>query len=278
MTTDITPTIQNILRQAGTALGSRLEAEILLAHVLGKDRGWLYAYATSTPDEQIRLAFADLLERRQAGEPIAYLSGKREFFGRDFLVNCDVLIPRPETEHLVEQALALVLPMDAKVVDVGTGSGCIALTLAAERPAWHVMAVDLCPKALAVARRNRDLLRLDKVEIRQGDLLDGLSSASFDLIVSNPPYVADGDPHLNRGDLCFEPSIALSCGENGLALIARLARQASSALRSGGWLVVEHGHEQGEQVGKLFAQAGFQQVESCRDLAGLPRVSLGQLP
>lgn len=275
---DIAPTIQNILRQAGTALNSRLEAEILLAHVLGKDRGWLYAYASSTPDQPFRLAFAELLERRQAGEPVAYLIGKREFFGRDFLVNSDVLIPRPETEHLVEQALALALPLDAKVVDVGTGSGCIALTLAAERPDWRVTAVDLCPRALAVARRNRDLLGLGKVELRQGDLLDGLPAGSFDLIVSNPPYVADGDPHLSQGDLRFEPSIALRCGENGLALVARLARQASSALTSGGWLVVEHGHEQGEQVGELLAQAGFQRIENCRDLAGLPRVSLGQLP
>lgn len=275
---DIAPTIQNILRQAGTALNSRLEAEILLAHVLGKDRGWLYAYASSTPDEPSRLAFAELLERRQAGEPVAYLIGKREFFGRDFLVNSDVLIPRPETEHLVEQALALALPLDAKVVDVGTGSGCIALTLAAERSDWRVTAVDLCPRALAVARRNRDLLGLGKVELRQGDLLDGVPAGSFDLIVSNPPYVADGDPHLSQGDLRFEPSIALRCGENGLALVARLARQASSALTSGGWLVVEHGHEQGEQVGELLAQAGFQRIENCRDLAGLPRVSLGQLP
>ncbi len=266
------------LRRAATELGSRLEAEILLAHALHKNRAWLYAH----PDQMLEASHAatlkNLVERRCAGEPVAYLIGMREFYGREFLVTPDVLIPRPETEHLVERALDLHLPSTARVVDVGTGSGCIGLTLAAERPAWQVLALDLCPQALTVAHRNRQRLGLERVSLAESDLLSALTSRDYDLVVSNPPYVAAGDPHLERGDLRFEPAIALSCDDGGLALIRKLAAQASTRLKPGGWLLVEHGHEQGASVSELFRCAGFNQIETSLDLAGLPRLTAGQLP
>lgn len=278
MTNDSGSDLQRCLRQASHRLDSRLEAEVLLAHALGKDRSWLYAHSMTSLEPAQMLAFSDLMERRLAGEPIAYLVGKREFFGREFVVNRDVLIPRPETEHLVEKALVLPLPARAQVIDIGTGSGCIALSLAAERPAWQVTGADLSSLALAVADKNRKLLGLERVELISSDLLSGLQDRKFDLIVSNPPYVAPGDPHLDRGDLRFEPAIALACDGNGLVLIKRLIEQAPMSLVPGGWLLIEHGHEQGGSVATMFERAGFQQIETKPDLAGLPRLTLAQFP
>ncbi len=275
--TDSDSDTQRCLRLASQRLDSRLEAEILLAHTLGRNRSWLYAHSTNRLGTAQMLAFNELVERRLAGEPIAYLVGKREFFGRDFLVSKDVLIPRPETEHLVEKALELPLPARARVVDVGTGSGCIALTLAAERPAWQVIGADLSPPALALADLNRRLLDLERVELINSDLLAELQDRKFDLIISNPPYVATGDPHLDQGDLRFEPAMALACDGNGLDLIKRLIEQAAKRLASGGWLIIEHGHEQGEPVAKLFQHAGFGQIETATDLAGLPRLTLARI-
>ncbi len=276
--TEFDADLQQCLRQASHKLDSRLEAEILLAHALDKGRSWLYAHAMTRPDTAQMQAFSNLLERRLAGEPIAYLTGKREFFGRDFIVNKDVLIPRPETEHLVERALELPLPARARVIDIGTGSGCIALTLAAERPAWQVAAADLSPPALAVADQNRRRLGLEQVELVHSDLLAELQDREFDLIISNPPYVATGDPHLDQGDLRFEPALALACDGNGLKLIMQLIEQARRQLVAGGWLLIEHGHEQGEPVASLFEGTGFQQIKTETDLAGLPRLTLGQFP
>ncbi|TVQ38523.1 MAG: peptide chain release factor N(5)-glutamine methyltransferase [Wenzhouxiangella sp.] len=276
MTVDARLTVQAHLRQAASKLDSRLEAEVLLACVLGKNRTWLYAHTGQTLDPVSSVFFEQLVERRRCGEPVAYLIGKREFYGRDFAVNPDVLIPRPETELLVDRALALPLPSNACVVDVGTGSGCIALTLAAERSNWQVLATDVSPQALTVARANQETLGLAGVSLLQSDLLAAVLHHRFDLIVSNPPYVAEGDPHLDRGDLRFEPSIALSCEDDGLALIVRLTDQASAILKPGGWLAIEHGHDQGKAVAALFGRAGLVQIETCNDLAGLPRLTLGQ--
>lgn len=268
--------IRALIQQAAVSLQSRLEAELLLSHAMGRDRAWLYAHGDDSLDGDQSDRFLSLLQRRLSGEPVAYLLGAREFYGRDFLVSPAVLIPRPETELLVDLALGLELPDSARVIDVGTGSGCIALTLAAERPSWQIFASDLSEPALEVARRNREHLKLDRVDLIHGSLLEPVRERTFDLVISNPPYVAAGDPHLVQGDLRFEPPAALSCGEQGLALIRALIVQAHAQLVAGGWLLIEHGHDQGARVAALFEQAGFEQVQTRMDLAGQERVTLGR--
>lgn len=261
-----------------TRLASRLEAELLLAHVLQVERSWLYAHGEVELTDAQQSSFLALADRRQHGEPMAYLLGHREFYGRRFLVNPAVLIPRPETELLVETTLEKLKLPAAAVIDVGTGSGCIALSLAAERPGWRVSAVDLSAEALAVCRRNAELLQLPRVELLQGDLLAPIADRRFDAVVSNPPYVAAGDPHLARGDLRFEPDLALSAGSHGLVVIRRLLEQAMHCLQPGGWLLIEHGYDQASTLRQLFADAGFGSIATRRDLAGIERVTLGCLP
>ncbi|AKS42013.1 peptide chain release factor N(5)-glutamine methyltransferase [Wenzhouxiangella marina] len=250
------------------------EAELLLVRALGKSRAWLYAHyddpVTHGPETERFLAW---IEQRAAGQPVAYLLGEREFYGRSFQVSPAVLIPRPETELLVDLALELSLSPPCSALDIGTGSGAIALTLAAERPDWHLTATDLSEAALRIAAGNRDQLGLSKVELLRGDLFEAIGDRTFDLIVSNPPYIAEGDPHLDRGDLRFEPAMALSSGQDGLALIDRLIEEAPSHLKRGGFLLIEHGHDQAEQLRRRLAAAGFAQAQSWRDLAGIERVS-----
>ena len=272
------PQVRELIQQASRLLGSRLEAELLLAKTLTRDRAWLYAHASDPLDADAAMAFDALIQRRAGGEPIAYILGVREFFGRDFKVTPAVLIPRPETELLVDLALQLPLPVQSEAVDVGTGSGCIALSLAAEKPHWRISATDISPTALAVAESNRELLGLGRVELVLGDLLGPLADHRFDLIVSNPPYVAIGDPHLEQGDLRFEPETALSSGYDGLDAIRRLVSQARQALNPGGWLLIEHGYDQGPQLRDLLASAGFIEIDTRRDLAVIERVSLGRQP
>lgn len=268
--------LRQLLEHARERLDSRLEAELLAAFLLDRDRGWLYAHDDEPIGPATRARFEALLERRLTGQPMAYILGQREFYGRTFLVDDGVLIPRPETELLVDAALALALPEGARVADIGTGSGCIALTLAAERPRWSVTATDVSEQALVIARHNRARLGLGEVDIRPGDLFEPLETGRFDLIVSNPPYVAHGDPHLDVGDVRFEPRTALVAGRDGSSILRRLIAAAGSRLRSGGWLLVEHGHDQADQVRALYSQAGFGAVESLRDLAGIERVTLGR--
>lgn len=258
-------------------LGSRLEAELLLVHAFGHNRAWLFAHL----DDQIQHAgsaqhFEQLVGQRQSGVPIAYLLGQREFYGRDFIVNQSVLIPRPETELLIDLALGLPLADHCEVVDIGTGSGCIALSLAAERPGWQVTATELSAAALAVADSNRKRLALERVALLQGDLFEPLAGRRFDLVVSNPPYIAAGDPHLERGDLRFEPAEALSSGSDGLDIIGRLIRQGRRHINSDGWLLIEHGFDQGTSVAKAMIRAGYSDVATHRDLAGIDRASLGR--
>lgn len=250
----------------------------MLSHVLQVDRSWLYAHADATADETQSALFQRLAERRRDGEPLAYLIGQREFYGRRFVVNPAVLIPRPETELVVETALQMISKADASVIDVGTGSGCIALTLAAEKPQWRVSAADLSRDALTVCRENAARLELHDVEILHGDLLAPVAARRFDAVVSNPPYVAVGDPHLGQGDLRFEPDLALSAELDGYAVIQRLVGQAANCLHPGGWLIIEHGYDQAEGVQRLFAAAGFTNVSARKDLAGIDRVTLGALP
>jgi release factor glutamine methyltransferase len=266
------------LLDAARARIDRADSEILLATAAGKDRAWLWAHLDDPFDDEIVLErFEAWVQERERGRPVAYLLGYREFYGRDFLVSPEVLIPRPETELLVDLALEL-LPSGARsVLDVGTGSGAIGLTLAAERPGWSITLSDISSQALEMAFENQAALRLAGVIVVHSDLLEAFDDQRFDLIVSNPPYVATGDPHLDRGDLRFEPEIALSCGEDGLALIRRLIGQAPSRLYDGGLLLIEHGHDQAGPVRKLLLEHGFDEVRSWTDLAGIERVSGGRL-
>jgi len=256
---------------------ARLEAEVLLCHALGVGRSFLFA----NPDLEVPLKrsndFQTLLRRRCQGEPVAYLVGKRAFWTFDLKVTPDVLIPRPETEVLVELALSRIPPdADWRIADLGTGSGAIALAIALERAKCAVHATDLSQAALAVARHNIKTLNLDNVQLSQGCWLQPLTG-KFQMIVSNPPYVPWNDPHLQQGDCRFEPEMALSPGLDGLAAIREICQQSVNQLESGGFLLIEHGHDQGPEVGKIFSQSGYQSVTTHQDLAGLDRVTSGQM-
>lgn len=270
--------IKTLLEEAGRRLESRLEADLLMAHAFDRSRGWLYAHGELEPDSAATRRFELLVERRLAGQPIAYLTGSREFFGRSFSVSEAVLIPRPETEHLVETALSLPLPEHAAVIDIGTGSGCIALSLALERLQWQLTATDISEAALGVAATNARRLGAGSVALHAGSLYEPVSGRKFDLIVSNPPYVAPGNSHLERGDLRFEPNQALEAPGKGLGIIDELIAGAPDHLEAGGWLVLEHGHDQGDMVRRMMMQTGFDEVRPVHDLAGIERVAVGRWP
>ncbi|MCX7673103.1 MAG: peptide chain release factor N(5)-glutamine methyltransferase [Thiobacillaceae bacterium] len=258
---------------------ARLEAQLLAAHALGVDRAWLVAHGEQAPDSGQHQTLTALLHRRRAGEPMAYLLGRREFYGMELHVSPAVLIPRPETELLVELALArLPTERPGRILDLGTGSGAIALALARARPLATIVAVDRSAAALAVARANAQRLAPARVDFVLGDWYAPLGDQDFDLIVANPPYVAADDPHLQQGDLRFEPREALAAGADGLDALRVIIAGAPAHLRAGGWLLVEHGHEQGAACCALLAQAGFEDIGTWTDLAGLPRVSGGALP
>ena len=256
---------------------ARLDARVLAAHVLGVDAVWLIAHDTDRLSAQQADAYQALLARRLNGAPIAYLVGNREFFGRPFRVSPDVLIPRPDTERLIELALAQIPPEQAvDVLDLGTGSGCIAITLARERPLARVTAVDRSPAALAIAQRNAESLGVC-VEFLTSDWFSALAGRRFDLVISNPPYIAEADPHLARGDVRFEPLGALAAGPDGLDDLRHLIAAASAHLKRGGILLLEHGYDQAESVRSLLQQSGFPFPQSWNDLSGIPRVSGGKL-
>lgn len=257
----------------------RLDAEILLAAALERPRSYLRAWPERTLEPARAACFAAWLDRRRAGEPVAYILGRREFWSLDLEVTPDTLIPRPETELLVELALAR-LPMDrpATVADLGTGSGAIALALAVERPMARIVATDQSPAALVVARRNARRLGIDNVEFRQGDWCAPLGNERFDLIAANPPYVAAADPRWRHGELRFEPPTALVAGDDGLDALRVIVVQAPACLQPGGWLLLEHGYDQGETVPVLLRERGFDAVSDHRDAAGLSRTSSGRWP
>lgn len=278
------PTIENLLQLAlqqlvGTDDNPRLEAEILLAHVLDRPRTWLRAWPQHAPTAMQCARFKTLLTRRIAGEPIAYLTGERDFWDMTLRVTPDTLIPRPETELLVELALERI-PADAdwRIADLGTGSGAIALALARERPACHLIATDISRAALAVARGNAERLGIANIEFRHGSWLTPLSDERFQLIASNPPYIHPDDPHLRRGDLRFEPAGALGAAPDGLADIRTIAREAADHLPPGGWLLLEHGYDQGAAVRGILANQGYREPTTVTDLGGHERVSLGRRP
>ena len=247
-------------------------------HALGRTRAALFAWPEHEPDATRRAAFEALVDARVRGAPIAYLLGRRAFWTFELAVTPAVLIPRPETELLVERALERVAAdSPCAIADLGTGSGAIAIALALERPQARVVATDASEAALGVARTNAAELGLRNVAFAHGDWFAALGDARFDLVVSNPPYIAAGDPHLARGDLRFEPASALASGDDGLDAIRTIADTAPSHLQDGGWLLLEHGWDQGERVRGLLVQAGFDAVTSVRDLAGHERVTLGRL-
>lgn len=257
----------------------RLDAEVLLAAALHRPRGYLHAWPERIPEPEQAARFAAWLERRLSGEPVAYILGRREFWSLELDVTPDTLIPRPETELLVELALAR-LPADrpTTVADLGTGSGAIALALAVERPLARIVATDRSPAALAVARRNARRLRIRNVEFREGDWCEPLAGERFDLIAANPPYVAVADPCWREGELRFEPADALVAGEDGLDALRAIIARTPACLRPGGWLLLEHGYDQGEAVPALLRGRGFTEVSDHRDAAGQNRTSCGCWP
>jgi release factor glutamine methyltransferase len=271
------PEVRQWLADAAARLGDRAEADILLAHALGRSRSWLIAHADDAVDAAGAAAFAALVQRRAAGEPVAYLTGHRGFWTLELEVTPATLIPRPETELLVELALAR-LPHDGapRVVDLGTGSGAIALAIARECPHARVLATDASAAALAVAQRNAQANRLGNVDFARSDWFAALAGERFDLIVSNPPYIAAGDPHLKQGDLRFEPASALASGSDGLDDIRRIVDGAPQHLAAGGWLLFEHGWDQGVAVRGLLEAAGYGEVFTAQDLEGRDRVSGGR--
>ena len=271
------PSAARLLAQARAAIDV-VDAEHLLLHVLARPRSWLFAHADDAVADAEAAAFRALVERRAQGEPVAYLTGTQGFWSLELAVTPATLIPRPETERLVELALErLPAGVAVRVADLGTGSGAIALAIARERPQAQVIATDASAAALEVARANAERNRVRNVQFRQGDWLAPLAGERFDLIASNPPYIADGDPHLCAGDLRFEPPTALSSGADGLDAIRVIVRDARAMLQPGGWLLLEHGWDQGDAVRALLQGGGYGDVATEQDLEARDRISLGRV-
>jgi len=258
-----------------------LDAEVLLCHALRRNRAWLHAWPEADIGPPDLARFEELAARRAVGEPIAYIVGHKEFWSLDIEVTPDVLIPRPETELVVECALAHIRGrglVEPDVLDVGTGSGCIAIALGHERPDAHVVALDQSHTAAELAHRNAEHNGVPNVEVVEGCWFAPLGARRFDLVVSNPPYVATGDPHLFQGDARFEPVAALDGGPDGLCALREIAQAAPHHLRDGGMLIAEHGGDQGAAVRALFAQTGLTGAETRLDGAGIERVTLAYAP
>ncbi|MDL0430624.1 peptide chain release factor N(5)-glutamine methyltransferase [Marinobacter sp. TBZ242] len=267
-----------LLKEAAELIGGdspRLDADLLLGLVTGWSRTAFRAW----PEREVTVAqaarFRDLVERRCEGHPVAHLLGEQEFWSLPLTVNPSTLIPRPDTECLVEAALALKLPVDASVLDLGTGTGAIALALASERPGWRVCASDAVTEAVTLATDNARRLGLP-VTVRRSDWFTNLPAGTFDLIISNPPYIAGNDAHLGEGDVRFEPASALVAGDDGLDDIRKITAEAPAWLSPGGWLILEHGYEQGEAVRRLFTGAGLTSVETRQDYGRRDRFTLGR--
>ena len=276
-------TIQDVLK-GGTELltpkseSARLDAEVLMALSLNKPREFLYAWPDTELSEAQLENFHALLERRAAGEPVAYITGWREFWSLTLMVTPDTLIPRPETERLVEIALTHIPDSQQwRVADIGTGTGAISAALAVERPLSHFIGVDISEACVEIAQANIARLDLTNVEVRNGHLCDALEDAPVQMIVSNPPYVADEDPHLLNGDPAAEPRLALVGGPDGLNLIRELATQAPGYLTSGGRLIIEHGYDQGEAVRNILRDSGFVNAVTYRDYGGNERVTSAEV-
>ncbi|CZU84289.1 peptide chain release factor N(5)-glutamine methyltransferase [Enterobacter ludwigii] len=271
---------QHWLRQAASELSAsespKRDAEILLEFVTGKARTYLLAFGETQLSAEQEAQLATLLARRKTGEPVAHLVGEREFWSLPLYVSPATLIPRPDTECLVEQALSRLPAQACRVLDLGTGTGAIALALASERPDCEVTAVDVMPDAVALARRNVARLGFPNVTVLQSSWFSALDNRTFGMIVSNPPYIDEHDPHLTQGDVRFEPLTALVAANEGLADIVHIVTTSRQHLLPGGWLLVEHGWTQGDAVRDVFIAAGYRAVETCRDYGGNDRLTLGQ--
>lgn len=271
---------QHWLRQAASELSAsespKRDAEILLEFVTGKARTYLLAFGETQLSAEQKAQLATLLARRKTGEPVAHLVGEREFWSLPLYVSPATLIPRPDTECLVEQALSRLPAQACRILDLGTGTGAIALALASERPDCEVTAVDVMPDAVALAQRNVARLGFPNVTVLQSSWFSALDNRTFGMIVSNPPYIDEHDPHLTQGDVRFEPLTALVAANEGLADIVHIVTTSRQHLLPGGWLLVEHGWTQGDAVRDVFIAAGYRAVETCRDYGGNDRLTLGQ--
>lgn len=278
--TGMTPaTIRQLLDRARARLGGEaasLDTEVLMAAVLQKPRSYLYAHGDAVPGRAEQRRYLELVTRRAAGEPVAYLTGRREFWSLELEITPDTLVPRPETERLVELALERVEEQAAAVLDLGTGSGAVALALAAERPGWRILGVDVHAASVDLAARNAGRLDLANVRFVVSDWYEAVDDRRFSLIVANPPYVRENDPCLAGSGLRCEPRRALVSGRDGLDALRTVIAGAPRHLVPGAWLMCEHGADQGGAVRELFSQAGLVAVETARDLAGAERVTLGR--
>lgn len=273
-------TIRELLNRSSEFVASEtpaLDCELLLCHCLGKDRTYIYTWPEREIDSAIENTFHELVERRASGEPIAYLIGQREFWSLPLRVNNSTLIPRPDTERLIEVALALPLQKNAHVLDLGTGTGAIALALANENPCWQVLGVDVTEEAVQLAQENTRDLKINNAQFLQSNWFENIPAQRFDLIVSNPPYIAENDPHLTQGDVRFEPRRALVAAHNGLAAITEIANAAPNYLRADGWLLFEHGYEQAPAVRTLLSQLSYHDISTWNDFGGNERVTAGRV-
>ncbi len=275
--------IEQLLSKAALTLSAsgsespQLDAAVLLCHALDKPRSYLFTWPERIISDEEFAAFSQLLARRIDGEPVAYITGEREFWSLPLLVAPSTLIPRPDTERLVELALEKAQLIDGPILDLGTGTGAIALALASELPQRKIVGVDLQPDAVELAKRNAERLAIPNCDFYQSSWFDSLGSGTkFAVIVSNPPYIDKNDPHLSQGDVRFEPKTALIAPKNGLADICHISEHAREYLSDGGWLLFEHGFEQGQAVRDCLSELGYNCVETAQDYAGLERVTMGR--
>ena len=272
--------IRRLIEDATEALGSdtgRLDAEVLLASILGKNRSHLHAWPEKILPQETCEKFHQLVKRRASGEPVAYLTGQREFWSLSLAVSTDTLIPRPETETLVTLALEKIpVGRCLHIADLGTGSGAVALAIAAERPRCRIVATDVSAKALVCAAGNASRLGIENISFIQGSWCDPLPHEPFDVVLSNPPYIEEQDAHLEQGDVRFEPRGALAAGADGMDDLKQIVACAHPCLREGGWLMLEHGYNQADRVKKQLSAQGYREISSRRDETGLDRVCLGR--
>ncbi|QTH71111.1 peptide chain release factor N(5)-glutamine methyltransferase [Pseudoalteromonas xiamenensis] len=256
----------------------KLDAQVLLLHVIEKPKSYLYGWSDAQLLEAQQSHLERLVARRKQGEPIAHITGTREFWSLPFYVNASTLIPRPDTETLVETVLAQALPEDTKLLDLGTGTGAIALSLANEHPSWRVTAIDYSSDAVELAKRNRQALALEHVNILQGSWYEPLKGEQFNVIVSNPPYIDPEDPHLEQGDVRFEPRSALVAEDEGYADLFHIISEGRKHLLPGGFMALEHGYNQAAVIHNFFAQLAYINILTIKDMAGCDRITVATWP
>ena len=263
---------------ASSSESAKLDAQVLLLHILQKPRSYLFTWPEHALSNEQQSQFNVFLQRRLKGEPVAHITGLREFWSLSLEVNATTLIPRPDTETLVECALNMAMPDTAKVLDLGTGTGAIALALGSEMPSWQIVAVDRVTEAVALANKNQQRLGINNVDVKQSNWFSALQGERFNLIVTNPPYIEQDDIHLNQGDVRFEPLSALVADDAGMSDIKQIITQSRDYLLSSGYLLIEHGFEQAEAVRHLFKEMAFINIKTVKDFGNNDRVTLAQWP